>query len=61
MRAYIAQCRERNARYKTAYADSPDFAFLDKKALEQRVLDELEGGVHELIGGPLNSVPTPFH
>jgi translation elongation factor P/translation initiation factor 5A len=60
MRAYIAECQTRNARYKTAYADSPDFVFMDKSSLEQRVLDELEGGLHEVIGGPLGSAVTPF-
>lgn len=61
MRTYIAECRQRNARYKEAYTESADFIFLDKKSLEQRVLDELDGGLHEVIGGPLSSVPTPFH
>lgn len=60
MRAYIAECQERNARYKAAYAASPDFVFLDKGSLEQRVLDELEGGLHEVIGGPLGTAATPF-
>lgn len=60
MRTYIAECQERNARYKSAYAASPDFVFLDKAVLEQRVLDELEGGLHEVIGGPLGTAVTPF-
>lgn len=61
MRGYIAECQERNARYKAAYADNPDFQFLDKATLEQRVLDELEGGLHEVIGSPMGNVVTPFH
>ncbi|MDT4878772.1 hypothetical protein FQZ97_1143960 [compost metagenome] len=60
MRAYIAQCQARNARYKQAYAQGGDFTYLDKAALEQRVLDELEGGLHEVIGGPLGTAITPF-
>ncbi|MDA8484392.1 hypothetical protein NNO07_15055 [Pseudomonas resinovorans] len=60
MRAFIAQCQTRNARYKVAYAQSPDFIYLDEAALEQRVLDELEGGLHEVIGGPLGTAVTPY-
>lgn len=61
MREYIAECQTRNARYKAAYAESPDFQFMDKATLGQRVLDELEGGLHEVIGSPLGSAITPFH
>ncbi|MFL1552513.1 hypothetical protein ACI77I_26090 [Pseudomonas sp. D47] len=61
MRGYIEECQVRNARYKAAYSESPDFVFLDKATLEQRVLDELEGGLHEVIGSPLGTVATPFH
>lgn len=60
MRSYIAECQERNVRYKAAYLASPDFEFLDKHSLEQRVLDELEGGLHEVIGGPLGTAVTPY-
>lgn len=61
MRQYIDECQVRNDRYKQAYAKSADFTYLDKAALGQRVLDELDGGLHEVIGSPMGTVTTPFH
>lgn len=61
MREYVAECQVRNGRYKEAYAQSVDFNFMSKEALGQRVLDELDGGLHEIIGSPIGTVSTPFH
>jgi hypothetical protein len=33
---------------------------MDKNSLQQRVLDKLESGLHEVIGGPLGTAVTPF-
>lgn len=60
MREYIVECQTRSERYKAAYAESPDFQFMYKATLGQRVLDELEAGLHEVIGSPQGSAITPL-
>jgi len=52
MKEYLTTIRSNNDKFKTAYNEDHTYKYLDKAAERQMVNDQMEGGLHEIIGRP---------
>jgi len=52
MKEYLTTIRANNDRFKIAYNEDPTYKYLDKAAERQMLNDQMEGGLHEIIGRP---------
>jgi len=60
MVTYIEHIRANNRRYKEAYAKNPNYEYLSANDLVEKLNDELEGGLQEVVGRPVRTVDTPW-
>lgn len=57
---YINHVRANNSRYKDAYKANPNYDYVSAGEYIDRLNDELEGGLQEVVGRPPRKVDTPW-